>query len=148
MKVPRSLYFIKSRTKTDGEIRNLNFFYDYSLIPEQPGVYIVVSEKTKFIYPQKSSPVIYVGMTKDLRQRLTGHIRHFRTLQKIPKSHRWYFSYYSRYNYMVNHGCRIYWLTIRGKQKPKDLESQILEEFYKAFHSLPVGNGAFSFASL
>ncbi len=55
--------------------------------------------------------------------------------------------YYSRYHYMRKFGAEVFWFTCRGTQKPRTLESWLLEYFYDRYQSLPIGNGAFSYTS-
>jgi len=46
---------------------------------------------------------------------------------------------------MLKFDCLVFVFKTKGKQKPKDMEADILDLFYSKFHSLPIGNGAFSF---
>lgn len=148
--IPRSLSFIKSinRNKPDGEIPSINGDFDLDGITNKSGVYIILSDKEKFIYPTGKSQVIYIGMSKNIKARIETHAKSFSKLMEVPKSRRRDFWYYSRYNYMVNYGCKVYWFTRRGEQTSKDLESIIIEDFYNRYHSIPIGNGAFSFRSI
>lgn len=84
-------------------------------------------------------------MSTYLRNRIKSHVKNFDELKGIPKSKRKNFWYYSRYNYMVKFGCRIIWYTTQGTETPKSLESKLIEDFYSQYHSLPIGNGAFSY---
>ncbi|MDD5840026.1 MAG: hypothetical protein PUC94_08325 [Bacteroidales bacterium] len=50
-------------------------------IPEIPGVYIIVAaDGTKFQYPQGKSSVMYIGMSKNLQNRLVDHYMNTRKI--------------------------------------------------------------------
>lgn len=67
--------FVKKRKKPDGEIFSMLDDFDFLKedIPNEPGAYILLSFKSRFIYPEGTSKVIYIGMSKKLKKRLTGH---------------------------------------------------------------------------
>lgn len=46
---------------------------DLFVLPSKAGVYIIVSFKTKFIYPTGQSKVIYIGKTDSIRRRSKEH---------------------------------------------------------------------------
>ncbi len=50
---------------------------DFKTIPEESGIYIFVSPKQRFTYPNGTSKVIYIGTSKNLRYRLKTHHRNF-----------------------------------------------------------------------
>lgn len=144
----RDLAFLKEyidQELPDGEIFSLHSDLWKSEIPAKPGAYIMLSHKTRFIYPNGTSKVIYIGMSSNLNNRIKGHFGHLNKIRTLPlnqiKDH-WY---YSKYNYLDRFGCRVYWFINRRKESPKELEGLILEAFYSKYHSLPIGNGAFSF---
>jgi excinuclease UvrABC nuclease subunit len=144
---PRDLKFLKdlAREKPDGVIKKMEDGTDFKNVPDKPGAYILLSEKERFIYPTGTSKVIYIGMGKSLLNRIKQHLKHMNELKGIPKKYRRDYWYYSRYNFLVQFGCKVYWFTARGTQNPKDLESTLIEEFYSKYHSIPIGNGAFSY---
>ena len=51
---------------------------------------------------------------------------------------------YNRYFYMIEFGCDVYFITRKGPQDEKNLESDILGFFYEKYRALPVGNSALS----
>lgn len=112
-------------------------------VPNEPGIYIMVAKKRKFVYPKKDSPVFYIGTSKHLRSRLKTHLCRFKEAKKDFKNHKLW--NYSRYNYAVAFGADIYYMRITGRENEKALESKAMEGFYDKYGALPVGNGAFSF---
>ncbi|OYX23437.1 MAG: hypothetical protein B7Z16_02550 [Algoriphagus sp. 32-45-6] len=146
MKKPVILKFIQSVSRNpSNQISNIERDIDFYSIPESSGAYLILSSKEEFIYPSGKSRVIYIGMSTNLRRSIKNHVKNFDELKGIPKNKRKNFWYYSRYNYMVKFGCRIIWYTTKGTETPKSLESKLIEDFYSQFHSLPIGNGAFSY---
>jgi hypothetical protein len=141
----RDLAFLKEFRKYDGLILDLSNLEDINLIPTTPGAYILISQGTKFIYPEGQSKVMYIGKANNLYKRLLDHHKAANELNKIPKKERKHYWYYSRYHYMIKFGCKVLWFTRRGTQNAKDLESKIIDFFYSKYHSLPVGNASFSF---
>ncbi len=45
---------------------------------------------------------------------------------------------------MIEFGCDVYFITRKGPQDEKNLESDILGFFYERYRALPVGNSALS----
>ena len=115
---------------------------DLTDLPSKPGVYIIVSFKTKFIYPIGQSKVIYIGKTDNIQRRLKEHQRNLINAINDRFNECWHLD---RYNYMRYHGAKVYYYTCRGYQESKDLESSIIESFYDRYGSIPVANGARSF---
>ncbi len=115
---------------------------DLSVLPSKAGVYIIVSFKTKFIYPTGQSKVIYIGKTDSIRRRLKEHQRNLKFSINDKYAEYWHLD---RYNYMRYHGARVYYYTCRGYQESKTLEAKIIEAFYKKYGAIPVANGARSF---
>ncbi len=112
-------------------------------IPNEAGIYIMVSRNQYFIYPKGESPVLYIGTSYNLRRRLKQHLKKYKEAKDCFKSHTaWE---YSRYNYAVAFGVDIYYMRITGRETGKDLESKAIEGFYDKYGAIPVGNGAFSF---
>lgn len=142
---PKDLRFLNDlkRKNIGSKIYKVDNELDFSIIPEKPGSYILLSNKQRFIYPERTSKVIYIGMSINLRARIKNHFKNMNELNGIKKKYRREYWYYSRYNYLVKYGCRVYWMTTKGN--PKNLESILIEKFYSKYHSIPIGNGAFSF---
>ena len=116
-------------------------------IPSKKGVYIIVSDHQKFIYPNGESKVIYIGTSDNLFLRLNSHQKISVALKQTKISERIYDWHYSRYQYIAKFGGNVFWFTTRGTQTKKVLEEDILDRFYNRFLALPVGNGAFSFGN-
>lgn len=114
-------------------------------VPDIAGAYIFASLDKKFVYPNGESKVIYIGKAGSLHQRLKTHYSIIRELSGVKKTDRNQFWWYPRYQYFVKFGCKVYFFTTRGPQDEQSLESSLLEKFYDRYHSIPVGNGAFSF---
>ena len=130
---------------------NLLNLDDLNKVTESPGVYIIeAQDKFKFPYPKGSSSILYIGMsTSSLRQRLKRHRLHLMELENTNGEHgmadneEWVSQ---RYQYMYYHGAKVYYYSRKGKQDAKDLEAEILWQFYSKYRALPVGNGAKSYA--
>ena len=115
---------------------------DVSDIEEKPGVYIIVSREQYFTYPEGQSKVMYIGESKNLKQRLSQHYRHYNDVC----SERYHPLYYPpRYNYIKSFGAKVYCFYTSGTQKSKNLESTLIEAFARRYGALPVANGARSF---
>lgn len=73
----RELMFIKDFRPVYGYDKQIDNLEDDDLtdLPSKPGVYIIVSFKTKFIYPIGQSKVIYIGKTDNIQRRLKEHQR-------------------------------------------------------------------------
>ncbi len=141
----RDLSFLKEFREYDGSISNLFEKEEVNSIPTHPGAYILISEETKFIYPEGHSKIIYIGKADNLYKRLYDHHKAAKELNSIPKKERKDYTYYSRYHYMLKFGCKVVWFSRRGTQNAKALESKLIFLFYSKYHSLPVGNASFSF---
>ena len=153
--LPQCLSFMKESNQSHGfrgmsgpdKVFNLMDKNALQDVPEIPGVYIIVATNgTKFQYPNGKSSVMYIGMSKNLRERLREHFNNTKNVTselKLRKS----MSYQccSRYHYFRVFGTRVYVFTRRGPQNPKCQESFYLGKFYEKYLALPVGNGARSF---
>lgn len=127
--------------------------YDFELndldaisgIPNRSGVYVIVSTKSPyFIYPTGKSPVIYIGESINLKQRIKEHYSIFKEVCNPETADKWWYS--SRYQFMKYFGAHVYLFYCYKNQSPKELESFFLHSFYNKFHSIPFGNGARSFS--
>ncbi len=110
-----------------------------------PGVYVIFSREQKFVYPNGKSRVIYIGMSKHLRNRISDHFNAYRKIKAMTKYEKIDSWRYSRYFYMTKFDAGVAWFTTRGKQTAKSLERDIISDFYDRYHALPVGNGAYSY---
>jgi hypothetical protein len=112
------------------------------------GAYVLAScAEEGFIYPLGKSRVFYIGMTESRSK--TPRIWTHKTLTKravedLRLNGRFNEEWYSRYTFAAAFGCNVRWYSVRGKQKPGDLESDLLGSFYKAYGSIPIANGAWS----
>jgi len=81
----QDLFFIKNFRPQQGcdsqEICDLKKD-DLSNIPDCAGVYIITSFKTRFIYPEGTSRIIYIGKSDNLKRRLKEHQRHLKSLKR------------------------------------------------------------------
>ena len=141
--------FYSNRKKEDfcfEDIQNA----DFGLIPnDKQGVYILVAKKGKFLYPSKKySPIFYIGMSTNLKKRLKSHQNEIKRIHKMPFKDRWDDWYWERHQYAVAFECRVLVFTIRSSQSAKNLEANIIENFYNEFYGKPVANGAFSFKKI
>ena len=139
------LSFLKNQVSSSRaeKMKEIKTFFsaevDFKTIPEESGIYIFVSPKQRFTYPNGTSKVIYIGTSKNLRYRLKTHHRNF--INKNSKTE-WT---YSRYNYFEAFKADCYFMRVIGSETNKSLESKVIQDFYNKFGAIPVGNGAFSF---
>ena len=116
----------------------------------EKGVYIIsATDGTKFIYPNgKKSPIIYIGMSEDLLRRIRDE-HYYKGLKHLLDDPNYgieeNIQIASRYQYMYYNGSHVDVFKCRGLQAAKNLESMILNQFYKTYRAIPVGNGARSF---
>lgn len=139
----RDLCFIRTfRPKQDCKIFDL-FHDNISDVPAQSGVYIIASEKQRFVYPNNTtSRVIYIGKSDNLQRRFREHRAHLQNLSEDFKNNMWC---NNRYHYMDSYGACVYYYKCQKQQEAKDLESRIMEAFYERYFATPIGNGARSF---
>lgn len=119
-----------------------------SSLPSCSGVYIIVAmDKTKFVYPNGLSSVIYIGKADNSRRRLLEHLSSLNQQKRNDED--WLINHiqaHSRYQYIKFHGGKVYTFhCLKSTQDSKNLESEIIWRFYEKYRSLPVGNGARSF---
>lgn len=120
---------------------------DLEVVPEESGVYVMMSTRIEYTYPwseskvwgeskgRGKSKVYYIGQARSLRRRLAEHKRNFKaTLEKYDPTT----IYWSRYEYATNHGCNIVWLVSRN---PQDKERELLQDFASYYGAKPVANG-------
>ncbi len=109
-------------------------------IPARPGVYIMLSDHTEYIYPWSDSSgksqVYYVGQANNLRTRLKTHKRYCKQVLTNRDSN--YPYYWPRYEYAAFHGCNVAWIISKD---PKKAENELLVAFAKYYGAKPVANG-------
>jgi hypothetical protein len=110
-------------------------------IPEQPGVYVMLSTRTEYTYPwseskgKGKSKVYYIGQSENLRGRIG---RHKKNLEGTISEHDPDMVYWSRYEYGVHHGCNVVWVV---SQSPENAERRLLKTFALYYGAKPVANG-------
>lgn len=152
--LPKCLSFLKSSSLSPGIRENrgpdicLDLMEDdISQVPNIPGVYIIVAKDgTTFQYPNGVSPVMYIGMSEHLYDRMKSHAdTTLKVEQNIDDYRRMSCQCHQRYHYFRKFGAKVYIFTRRGQQPPKSQEAIYIGKFYEKFLSLPVSNGARSF---
>ena len=115
-------------------------------IPEKKGVYLLVGTKN-LIYPNSKSHIYYIGQSDNLKKRISTHMT--RT-EKVKKAISWDINTVGivdlpRYTYGAKYSKSIIIIEPRIKFQncPKELEANVIAEFYKIFKSCPVANGTF-----
>ena len=107
-------------------------------IPDEPGVYIMMSDHTEYVYPWSTangnSRVYYIGQAKSLRKLLLTHKKYCEEAISKPP----YDYYWPRYEYAAHHGCNVTWVT---SESPKTTEKDMLVDFAKYYGSKHVANG-------
>ncbi len=107
-------------------------------IPEKLGVYLMLSDRTEYVYPWSdingNSQVYYIGRSTNLRTRLKTHKRY--CSQRIADRDRGH--YWPNYEYAAHHGCNVVWII---SMNPKDIEHELLDAFANYYGARPVANG-------
>lgn len=109
------------------------------------GVYVILSDNQNFIYPNGESKVIYIGQSDSLYDRINTHKKWHNRIKILGnKDIRGDWIKY-KYLYMRKFGAKLYYIPASKNEDCRDLESNIMENFYDKYFSLPVGNAAFSY---
>jgi hypothetical protein len=110
-------------------------------IPRKPGVYLMMSHDTDYIYPwskaRGTSRVYYIGQGHNLQQRISTHKKFY---QEIKEGKPQYLYYYPRYEYAAYHGCTLCWRTIETAQAAREVEKEMLIAFANYYGAKPVAN--------
>lgn len=154
--LPRALTFLKTTSKSAGVRENIGPDLEFDLldwdmletVPNIPGVYVIVAtDGTTFQYPKGKSPVMYIGMSDHLQQRLMSHANAVNDVaNRIDEYSQMNYQCHQRYHYFRVFGAKVYVFTRRGTQSPKEQEAHYIGKFYEKHLSLPVSNGARSFS--
>ena len=116
---------------------------DAEYIPEKPGVYVMLSDHTEYIYPwsdsKGNSQVYYIGQAKNLRERLKTHKKY--CTEAISHRDLRYNYYFPRYEYAAHHGCNVGWIICNNPKEAKETENELLVAFAKCYGAKPVANG-------
>lgn len=138
--------FYSNREKEDYYFDNI-LTADFKDIPvNKGGVYILVAKHESFLYPNKQkSKVFYIGMSKNLKNRLKTHQKWTSHLTEKPDEDRIDLWYWERYQYGASFGTEVCVFLCHEFETPKSLEFNIIEHFYEKYLGKPIANGAFSF---
>ena len=105
-------------------------------IPETAGAYVLgTSSNVMLTYPWGSSPVFYIGKADNLKKRALEHKGHIEDATHDHDKNHW-----PRYQYGAAFGTTFAWYSVHGRQEPKNIESSLIEEFYKVFGAIPAAN--------
>lgn len=119
-----------------------------SEIMNKRGVYIILSDETQFIYPKKTSKIIYIGKCDNFYRRISEHneclVSNLNDSDRALK----YLWDYDKYMYMRNHGANVYFVPVRTSKSEHKLESEIMFEFYQKYQGIPVGNKSRNLSSM
>lgn len=122
----------------DGWIVDLLDDMNEDFFPETSGCYILGSnDGTNFIYPWGTSPIYYIGQSSNIKKRLLEHKKYIECALEDHDELYWW----PRYQYGAAFGADVAWYSIRGKQNPNKLESDLITRFYETYGALPVANG-------
>jgi hypothetical protein len=118
---------------------------DWKTVSTGSGAYLLLAGPgTKFVYPAGQSPVFYIGQATGLHGRLN---RHRQEIQGV-RNRRRHCIYTPLLEYGSAFGTRFSYVVAAPKQRPKDLEDELMARFAERYHSLPVANGAGAWARL
>ncbi len=116
---------------------------DEHKMPEKPGVYIMLSDKTEYTYPRSenrgTSQVFYIGQSSNLRNRLIDHKKY--CIEKKDNPDPKYPYYYPRYEYGAYHGCYVCWRTCATRIEARQMEKEFLIDFANYYGAKPCANG-------
>jgi hypothetical protein len=109
-------------------------------MPEAPGVYVMMSDHTGYVYPwsdsKGTSRVYYIGQAKNLRKRLEIHKKW--CTRAISTINIGSIYWYPRYEYAAHHGCNVAWVI---SKTPGKMEDDLLVDFAQYYGAKPVANG-------
>ena len=107
-------------------------------LPQSAGAYILLARGTRFLYPSGTSPVYYIGQSRNLRHRLHTHIKYASEAQdnrQLPL-------YWPRYEYAAKYGMGYCYVQTWKGLTPRALEENLLAKFARKHRAFPVANGA------
>lgn len=130
-------FFIERRTPDGIEALNDADDKEIQWMPETAGVYALgANDGTLFSYPWGTSPIYYIGQSKELRKQMIEHRKFI--LQAITGSRER--KCWPRYQYGASFGATVAWYSVRGAQFPNKLQTDLLAAFYDLYGSLPLAN--------
>lgn len=108
-------------------------------IPSSPGAYILVARgDSHFSYPQRKSPIYYIGQSRNLRGRLDTHLKYALEAKGDRQLH----LYWPRYEFAAVYGGRYCFVRTWQGLSPKALEEILLARFAKKHRCFPIANGS------
>jgi hypothetical protein len=123
-----------------GNVSVLREFWklDEHELPVTGGVYILVADRW-FSYPAGKSPVFYIGQSRNLRSRLTEHLRHARRAwdKRLKPPLFW-----PRYEFAGQFGKSYALVRTWQRMTPRALEEEAMAAFAREYFSFPIANGA------
>ena len=125
------------KTKSFSEVQQFWDLKDH-VIPQQPGVYILLARGTRFRYPRGTNSVYYIGQSLNLRRRLRDHLKY----ASEAKNDRKLLLYWPRYEYAAKYGTHYCFIRTWQNLKPRGLEEILMAHFAEKHRCFPVANGA------
>ena len=104
-------------------------------LPQTGGAYVIGTAETMLTYPWGTSPIFYIGKTRNLRQRLSGHRRRMLSAREDHEQ-----SFWPRHQYGAALGAHVAWYSRHGPQHPQNIEAELIEAFYYTFGAIPSAN--------
>ena len=119
-------------------------------IENRPGCYIISTDKQELTYANgKKSKIIYIGLSDKIKRRLKEE-HYCKNLKCLLGNKNFGLQdnrqMQDKYQYMYYLGAHVDVFYARGNQDIKRFESMLIYQFYNHYRSMPVGNGARSFA--
>lgn len=145
--------FLKDFRKTRGYNYSFDLLKDQDALDELEdfaGVYIFEATKgSKFSCPVGNSSIIYIGKSDHIKRRLKEHLAILMLLEDnkdygIYDNKEGWLS--SRYQFMHYCGAKVYIYKCLKKQDAKQLEAELMWQYYTKYRCLPIGNGAKSYS--
>ena len=108
-------------------------------LKNKKGAYIILSDKQKFLYPNRTSKICYIGKANNFYIRLNNHRKRFINMKEYLKKNLKYYFEYDKYSYMNSFGANVY-IIEKDNEFPENLEYYLLDAFYSYHYAFPVGN--------
>lgn len=119
--------------------------FDLELVEEKwpyrksHGCYVLgASDGTQFVYPWGTSPVFYIGMSKQIRGRLKAHLRWINRAHTEHQSRH----FLPLHQYGASFGATAAVYRKVTNQSIARFESKLMTDFYGIYGAIPVANGA------
>jgi len=127
------------RHRWPNKIFELNDIKSLNELTRIEGNYVIGAlDGTQFIYPWGTSPVFYIGFSRNLRQRLWAHRKWInRANEEYHKYH-----FLPLHQYGASFGAKVALYLREGKDSLEEFESKLITDFYEFYGSIPVSNGA------